>query len=607
MPTLGSSSTTAGSSSPSQTQVSEPANLNYAFLIHSQKTLTQNLPPRVDNKLLARQKRRRTSPEDHAILEAEYKTNPKPDKVARASIVSRVALGEKEVQVWFQNRRQNDRRKSKPLEPHELVGPRASTSNADSSPDNRNSGPPEPSFSFGSVPSDDPVGYLDVDGKAKLDASKVPADILVSSSDGPEVDLPSSQVHGEIPSSQTTRSLCHPSEILQETPQELSLDIVDHNKAVGILAELTGLGVELNPRKRALSTTDAVPQAIDVEQPRKDFKSPPSLRISMSFDGEALVRHDGEPTPSPPKPRTAVRISLSSDGEALVRGEDEPSPSKNRMRMIPSRTNRQSGLKRSTSAVTFGSSQIITDREGFNRLFGRSRDARMWELYCDTDARSALSTPGGSQSGNSAPTPGLNRSGSNRSLVRTNSFSKSLCSTRPEAESHSTSVEYSSKKRRKLGRTVSSLGRLESVQRVVLADHSAKKPVLSDGKTFKDYAKEVDWEAGDSDKENWVPGTQQRAMPGRHRRVNSHAPRPVLRVNGVRKNTAVDDLALAANGKRGRVSRGGHCGNKENELYHPAKIDAEVAAFMSKTSSSSREEDLDCIQGLLSLSQGAWK
>lgn len=44
-------------SSPSE---SAAAALNYAFLVHSQKTLTQNLPPRVDNKLLARQKRRRT-------------------------------------------------------------------------------------------------------------------------------------------------------------------------------------------------------------------------------------------------------------------------------------------------------------------------------------------------------------------------------------------------------------------------------------------------------------------------------------------------------------------------------------------------------------------
>ncbi len=39
------------------------------------------------------------SAEDHAILEAEYHLNPKPDKGARMQIVERVALGEKEVQV----------------------------------------------------------------------------------------------------------------------------------------------------------------------------------------------------------------------------------------------------------------------------------------------------------------------------------------------------------------------------------------------------------------------------------------------------------------------------------------------------------------------------
>lgn len=39
------------------------------------------------------------SPEDHATLEAEYALNSKPDKAARIAIVSRVALGEKEVQV----------------------------------------------------------------------------------------------------------------------------------------------------------------------------------------------------------------------------------------------------------------------------------------------------------------------------------------------------------------------------------------------------------------------------------------------------------------------------------------------------------------------------
>jgi len=43
------------------------------------------------------------SPEDHAILEIEYERNSKPDKAARIAIVSRVALGEKEVQVSKDN------------------------------------------------------------------------------------------------------------------------------------------------------------------------------------------------------------------------------------------------------------------------------------------------------------------------------------------------------------------------------------------------------------------------------------------------------------------------------------------------------------------------
>jgi hypothetical protein len=39
------------------------------------------------------------SPEDQAVLEAEYQRNPKPDKASRMEIVKRVALGEREVQV----------------------------------------------------------------------------------------------------------------------------------------------------------------------------------------------------------------------------------------------------------------------------------------------------------------------------------------------------------------------------------------------------------------------------------------------------------------------------------------------------------------------------
>jgi len=133
----------------SATQSSDSSNGSFAFYIHSQDTLNHGPPLHEDRKAFARQKRRRTrygfspivtalrvslvvtinppwygliqksaeatisyqlraynadppridSPEDHAILEAEYQLNPKPDKAARMHIVERVALGEKEVQV----------------------------------------------------------------------------------------------------------------------------------------------------------------------------------------------------------------------------------------------------------------------------------------------------------------------------------------------------------------------------------------------------------------------------------------------------------------------------------------------------------------------------
>lgn len=73
---------------------------NYAFLVHSQNTLKNTLPPNVDNESMARQKRRRTSPEDQAILEDEFARDSKPDKTARKAIAGRVkGMGEKEVQV----------------------------------------------------------------------------------------------------------------------------------------------------------------------------------------------------------------------------------------------------------------------------------------------------------------------------------------------------------------------------------------------------------------------------------------------------------------------------------------------------------------------------
>ncbi|KKA17021.1 Homeobox transcription factor, partial [Rasamsonia emersonii CBS 393.64] len=472
-------SVTTNSSSPPQSNVSESSTPSYAFLVHSQKTLTQNLPPRVDNKLLARQKRRRTSPEDHAILEAEYQKNPKPDKAARASIVSRVALGEKEVQIWFQNRRQNDRRKSKPLQPHELVAPRAAMNNS-TAPSGNDNGTKEPQSSSGSDQTDEHEHAISGNGNKEIDtSSKADADSDAQSGDNGNV--ASSQPNVELVSSHSQ-------------PEEMN------NVQSGQEREKTeGSCAQSSNRKRPFSNMHE--ERFDQKEGPdangrahvNDLKSPPSLRISMSFDGEAMVRREGEPTPSPPKARTAVRISMSSDGEALIRTEDEPSPSKNRMRLFSTRAPRLPGLRRSTSAINFPVSRPGF-LEGDSKPFGRSRDSRTWELYCDTDARSALSTPSSSQSVPTGGTPGLYRR--HRSLTRSSFSRPNILTPRPELLNQGAPVEGSGEKRRKLSRAVSSLGRLESSQKVDTSQQPVKKGLSTSG-SFKESEEDIEWQLGD--------------------------------------------------------------------------------------------------------------
>ncbi|KAJ3486864.1 hypothetical protein NLG97_g6531 [Lecanicillium saksenae] len=109
---------------------SEPQNEPSSPSRHDSSILSQDMPPAGVNDSFESEaatekhpkgKRKRTAAKDKMILEEAYKANPKPDKQARLDIVNRVSLNEKEVQIWFQNRRQNDRRKSRPLSPQELA------------------------------------------------------------------------------------------------------------------------------------------------------------------------------------------------------------------------------------------------------------------------------------------------------------------------------------------------------------------------------------------------------------------------------------------------------------------------------------------------------
>ncbi|KAL3479167.1 hypothetical protein BJX99DRAFT_222619 [Aspergillus californicus] len=561
---------TANSSSPPSTQTSESTASSYAFLVHSQKTLTQNLPPRVDNKLLARQKRRRTSPEDHAILEAEYQRNPKPDKAARTSIVSRVSLGEKEVQIWFQNRRQNDRRKSKPLHPLELVGPRS----GELKPSDENT-PAEPESSSGlEQDNDNGIGRTRESGVLPEGSSFV--------SDMQDKDEP------ELGSSQTSIAT---SEFPESSQQTANNDLIEMD-AVQSTENASSNEVLQNSAKRKRSGSDLPALTSELTTPAvlDAMKSPPSLRLSLSFDGEAMVRKEDELTPSPPQGRSGLRISMSADGKAVICANGEPSPSKNRISMFSARKPRLTPLRRSNSAVVLGTpSSLVKERS-----FGRSRDPRNWESFFDTDARSALSTPFSSQSTpNSAPAL---RSNGPRSLTRSLSARHPSLQT-PTSEHHSTPITQAMReKRRKLSRTVSSMGRLES-GRKALGD----KP-LSTLKNSKTLKGDLDVEACDSDKENWIPGT--RVTHNRRRTVSyQHSQRPALKDANARDGRPYNKALSSTGRSRPQTTRKPGCTKSVSGLGN------DVSAFIAgdNGNTASQEEDLDCIQGLLSLSQGAWR
>lgn len=345
---------------------------------------------------------------------------------------------------------------------------------------------------------------------------------------------------------------------------------------------------QLNITKRKRSVTDLRGDASESQPAEKDaskdFKSPPSLRISLSFDGEAMVRKEGEMTPSPPKGRNALRISMSSDGKAVIRTDDEPSPSKNRISMFSTRKSRFAGLRRSNSAILPATPRVASSEK--ERMFGRSRDPRNWESVFDTDARSALSTPGSAQS---APhsTPGLLRSQGQRSLTRSLSSRQNAFANNSPSHPDTPVPLQTGDKRRKLSRTVSSLGRLESNRANALGQvsgNSLKMPKLF-GNSKKNN-EDFEFHNGDSDKENWIPGT--RISNVRRRTMSSNMQRPALKDTNSKS-------------RRSRLSQA------HQQRKAAPEVDPEVSAFMTNGSSASQEEDLDCIQGLLSLSQGAWR
>ena len=326
----------------------------------------------------------------------------------------------------------------------------------------------------------------------------------------------------------------------------------------------------------------------------------------MTGAGAAVVGKPATPALASTLRRTSslVRLSTSLDGKAKVAIGNSPSPPKVRMpRPI-------GGLQRSQSAIqpgnkTTGEFNFPAVQPKKSSMPGRSRDARTWVFYCDSSARDALTEQAErEQSGSAVGAIGLIRSRSNKVLAS----NPNKRNARPENHDSIKRLKADDKEasKRKLSRSQSSVARLQTV-----GDVPRKQAAAKWRKTGKPRSElDIDY-SGDSDKENWEPGTQSRTQ---HRRTaidqapSSRISRPVLTesLKVPSHSTSLDALmAQEKPGARGLpVPSTMLSGTRKHEDQHAAEA---TDGFADGAQMPREADELDCVQNLLSLSQGNWQ
>lgn len=286
----------------------------------------------------------------------------------------------------------------------------------------------------------------------------------------------------------------------------------------------------------------------------------------MSLDGKAeLVAADLSPS-------REFAVRPSSSGASLPQ---------HRMR----------GLQRSRSSLSFSPLQRLPS--GSSPLIprlprGRSRDARNWEFFCDSEARDELTTQAEHESNGSAVAAiSLLRSASN-SALKSSANKRNAPPSRQDLSGN--------EKRPKLGRAMSSLARLQDTG----------KPSLTSSQSNKSKPSLMGSPSGDSDKENWMP--EEGGNIVRRRPLPSSRPdRPSQSQAILGDNSNIPTHAVNLGGGKNRRRKAAQVEPQIFEDQENGAASKEVEKFMRGEVSPSKKGDLDCIQGLLSLSQGNWR
>lgn len=288
-------------------------------------------------------------------------------------------------------------------------------------------------------------------------------------------------------------------------------------------------------------------------------RSLPSLRRISSANEHSPVYHHVtdvyDPTRQPQSSASLVRLSMTAEGNAKIVNKDasEPSPPRPAQILDMGLGNNHKLAQPKIDPLAAPNPKPTKPLQRSSS--GRSRDSRAWEFWCDKDSRSELEDKAEKDaSGSAANAIGLLRSASGRSILGTIPSKRNSALSRQQPTTFQKRSKLGHTTRPSLNKSSTSLGRLQADRHDNPAQSVKPTPKLQHSVSAASA-----WISGnDSDKENWSPEMKPQT-------------------------------------------------DEHSENIDP-ESNSEIAAFMrGGRKSPPPEEDLDCVQGLLSLSQGNWR
>ncbi|KAK4097530.1 hypothetical protein N658DRAFT_433848 [Parathielavia hyrcaniae] len=613
--------TTASSDSGSFPPPADPAHLPQPSL--------DSASPSGDRERHPKGKRNRTKLEDKEILERAYNENPKPDKEARLEIVKRVSLSEKAVQIWFQNRRQNDRRRSRLLSPQVIESVtegrvRILSTEYHTQYDLELTGTPNQAMSqpeqstSSSVHSDPTSSHSDAEPGASQDGSTTNASVTWEGNEMPPLEKMSASAPVECPS--------EPRPLLARSFSGPTGYLANRRNAAGFLTSFphpaSGDSSRIEP---FLSTCPPEMQssAISAAPIQRPSSQPSQYRLGLSLDGKAELINPMISPQRPGNPPTTV----------------EPLPRLDLRRQTESSRSSLSEFTRTLSAARIGLPPRLSR--------GRSLDVQAWEDCCDPGSREdALIMQAKHESSGSA-IAAIHLARSTSSISTGSLLEQSNSGRKRGAPVGRAAARPGMAKRAKLARSSSSWGRIETVF-APTQKHNMQR-MASDlylDKHKHNSGTQVTLSGNDSDKENWSPdenghprrpfATSTFTSSGRRllpsgppsSKYDRRHPRRTLPQEARRSPFPLNRAATSPAFSRARYhhARGKARPESPLEIYEDAdndndgtgavapdspaaeEDDDEIQRFMSGglEISPSKKNDVDAATGLLALKRSSW-